>query len=234
MKELSKIQNEILSKLLRSKGLRYSEAKVQNIDNDLYNYHLQFLVSKKFVEKKDGKYYLTDKGKQYVQKMDVLGRVKKYFKVSVLPYVVRTFKGKRQILLQRRLRHPYFGDIGTVSGKVHVDEKLEEAARRKLKQETGLETDFRLIGVIRKIRRDKEGKVIEDTLYHVCYGEDPEGKLVNINKFGENFWADFTTAINYQRKNITAGKETEKVLKRISKKNIDLFYFHEDIDLKHY
>jgi len=88
--------------------------------------------------------------------------------------------------------------------------------------------------VIRKIRRDKQGKVIEDTLYHVCYGENPTGKLVNINKYGENFWADFSTAIEYQRKNITAGKETEKVLEKIAKKNFDLFYLHEDVTLKQY
>lgn len=231
---LSDIQLKILTKLLRAKGLRYSEAQIREIDNDLYNYHLKFLVSKGFVEKKDNRYYLSNKGKKYVQKMDVSGDVKKYFKLTVLPYVVRTYKGRRQILLQRRLRHPYFGDIGTVSGKVHIDEKVEEAARRKLGEETGLEADFKLLGVVRKIRRDKEGTVIEDSLYHVCYGENPTGKLVSINNYGENFWTDFDAAIKYQRKNITAGKETEKVLERVAKKDFDLFYFHEDITLKHY
>ncbi|MEY2664525.1 MAG: hypothetical protein RIT04_333 [Candidatus Parcubacteria bacterium] len=51
----SPIQNHILTQLKNAKSLRYSEMKPKAIPNDLFNYHLQFLVKKGFVEKTGGK-----------------------------------------------------------------------------------------------------------------------------------------------------------------------------------
>lgn len=229
---LSDIQIQILTKFLKSGDLRYSEARPVDTENDLYNYHLQFLVEKKLLTKKAGKYFLSNKGKRFVQRMDVKGTVKEYFKFSVLCYVVRQIKNKREILLQKHLRHPYFGDVLTISGKVHPGEKLEKAAKRKLKEETGLETEFEFLGVIRKIRRDKKRKLIEDTLYHICYGENPTGSLIEKNEFGENFWVDFDRAFQLQKKNITASEKSEHILRRIRDKELDLFYFNEELVLK--
>ena len=229
---LSKIQIEILSKLLKSKKLRYSEAQIRSIDNDLYNYHLQFLVKKGYILKDAKGYKLTDKGKVFVQQIDSKGKVKKYFKVSVLPYVVRSVKNKKEILIHKRLRHPYLGDHETVAGKVNVGERIEDAAKRKLLEETGLVCDFALIGVIRKIRRNSKNNVVEDTIYHVCYGDDPEGELISKNEFGENWWGSFQEARKLLRKNITYSKTSEKVLNRVEKEETDLFYYQEDIVLK--
>lgn len=231
---ISKIQKQILSKLLKTNGLRYRDAHPQFVENDLYNYHLQFLVNKKYINKRNDRYYLSEKGKQFVQQMDVQGEIKEYFKFSVLLYAVKINKGKKEILLQKRLRHPYYGDIGTISGKVHVGEKVEVAAKRKMLEEAGLEAKFKLIGLIRKIRRDKRSNIIEDTLYHVCYCETPSGKLIKKNKSGENFWCDFKDAVNYQKKNITASKKSEEIFKRIQRGEVDLFYFYEDIILNRY
>ncbi|MBU0975773.1 MAG: NUDIX domain-containing protein [Patescibacteria group bacterium] len=230
----SEIQLKILTKLLKSNGLRYSEAQVSGIENDLYNYHLQFLVKKKYIAKREGKYSLTDKGKQFVQKLDIKGGVKDYFKFSVLPYVTRKVGDKLQILVQKRLRHPYFGDHATVSGKVHTGEPLESAARRKLLEETGLMCDFKLIGVIRKIRRESNENIIEDTLYHVCHGDEPQGELIAKNEFGENFWTSIEETLKLESKNITASEKSAEILKRIRDRNFEMFYFQEDITLMSY
>ena len=48
MQTFSPIQNHILSRLKNAKSLRYSEMQPGAIPNDLYNYHLQFLVKKGF------------------------------------------------------------------------------------------------------------------------------------------------------------------------------------------
>lgn len=53
------IQSEILSKLLTAETLRYSEARPENVESDLYNYHLKFLIQKGLVEKNDNGYSLV-------------------------------------------------------------------------------------------------------------------------------------------------------------------------------
>jgi ADP-ribose pyrophosphatase YjhB (NUDIX family)/predicted transcriptional regulator len=234
MHNLSNIQNKIINKFLKSKELKYCQAKPLNIANDLYNYHLQFLKKKGFITKTLNKYKLTDKGKVYVLRMNLTGEMSQYFKCSVLCYVLREKDSKIKILLQRRLRQPYFGDIGTVSGKILLGEKVENAACRKLSEETGLNGDFKFIGLIRKIRRDNNKKVIDDTLFHVCVSEIYIGKLILKNKYGENFWDNLNNAIKYQKKNITASYQTEKLLKRIKLKDFSLFYFTEDIILNNF
>ena len=52
---LSEIQAKILALISRSEGLRYSEAYPgEEIDDDLYYYHLQELVKKGLLEKAEG------------------------------------------------------------------------------------------------------------------------------------------------------------------------------------
>lgn len=181
-RDLSYIQLRILEKFIQKQNLSYSQAKPGNVDNDLFKYHLGFLAEKEIIIKENEKYSLTDYGKFLVQKLDVFGKSKVFFKVSILPYVVH----KGQLLMQKRLRHPYYGDTETVSGKILPGEFPEIAANRKLKEETGLEAEFKFVGMVRKIRFNKEGDLFEDTLYHVCFGTNPRGELVTKNEFGEN------------------------------------------------
>ena len=47
----SPIQNRIISKLKNAASLRYSELWPEKVPNDLFNYHLQFLVKKGYVDK---------------------------------------------------------------------------------------------------------------------------------------------------------------------------------------
>ena len=84
MKKLSYIQNEILTNFIGAKSLRYSEARPEGLENDLYNYHLQFLVKKGFLEKTNAKYALTKVGKQYVAQFDVRGNIREKFNIQTL------------------------------------------------------------------------------------------------------------------------------------------------------
>lgn len=229
----SYIQQLILTKLLGAQnGLRYSEAAPIDVDDNLYHYHLNFLIKKGIVVYENGIYQLTERGKVEVQKIDSEGRTKEFFKVGVLPYVTRTNSEQREILLEKRLRHPYFGDINpSVAGRIQIGETIESCAKARLEEKTGLIAEFKLIGVIRKIRRNLEGKVLEDCFYHACYGENPSGELDQENVYGNHFWDTFENAIEYQKKNITASKLSEEIIKRIMNKDYSQFYFQEDLKL---
>src|SRR3989344_2507778 len=226
--ELSLVQLKILSKFIQEPKLRYSEGKPPKISNDLYKYHLKFLTEKRLLKKDDNFYSLTEDGKRIAQNLDVFGNPQKLFKVSVLVYLTRTKNGIKELLMQKRLRHPYYGDIETVSGKIKPGESPEEAGLRKLKEETGLSAKIKFVGIIRKIRKNKDGIVFEDTLYHVCTGSNLNGELIAKNEFGENFWAYINEAKRLVEKNKTFGKKTKEIIDKAFEENDKLFYFTEE------
>lgn len=227
---LSYVQEKILGKLIGASFLRYSELKPEKTTDDLFYYHLQELIKKKFVEKDDkSNYFLTSKGKKLVQQFDAFGRRKGYFKNSVI--AVTTRGGGNEILLQRRLRHPYFGDTYPgISGKIHYGEPLEAAATRKVQEETGLVGSYLPTGVFRSTR-NRGDDIFEDTFYYVMYGEDPTGDLIVENEFGLNYWSTWDEIIEKQRENVVASPVVEEFMLRLRDRNFDLFYFHDVIEL---
>ncbi len=230
--EIDDIQKKILSKLIQSETLRFTDMKDEGLENDQFNYHLQTLVKKGYLEKNDSKYKLTIKGKKLVSNFDAKGVVKGLFKVSVALFVVDT--KTKKILLQKRTRSPFYGDITNIAGKVLRGEKIIDAAKRKLKEEAGLDGTFVNIGVLRKIKRWKDNEILEDTFYNCCYTENPSGQLVTSNEFGENFWGTFEDAIENSKTNADPGEYEINVLKRVKDKNLDLFYLEDDEIVKNY
>ncbi len=230
MSKLSYIQNEILVQFIqKEKNLRYSDVRPEGLDNDLFNYHLQELVKKDYIQKsEDGLYSLTRSGNQYVGQLDALGRQRPTFKASIIAWVLRRNEdGVLEILNQERKRQPFYGDHSSIAGKILPGEKIIDAAKRKLKEESGLDGDFRFLGVVRTIRNDEEGKNIEDTIYHICACENASGELVEENEFGRNYWVDVKTAAELELKNKGHEKESNVLLENVEEtlSRKDLFYY---------
>jgi len=224
------VQTKILLKILQSDGLRYSEAYPgEEIDDDLYNYHLKQLIKNGVIEKNEGKYVLTSLGRSEVQMMDVLGEYQEQFRVSVLMYVTLGDK----ILMCRRTRWPLRGDVTSPAGKVRRGEKMVEAAKRKLKAETNLEAEFKLIGVLRSARKF-ENKIVEDTIYNICVAHEPKGELSIANEHGEFFWTGFDEAIKFASNNVAGGENQIEILNRVKNNKTELFYLEEVIELSRY
>lgn len=233
--DLSKIQADILSRLITSEsGLRYAEIKNPETENDLYNYHLQYLVKQNLIEKLEGIYKITSKGLILMSNFDATGKQLELFKVSVALYIFRNVGGQREILLQKRLRRPFIGDHTGISGKVLRGEKTIEAASRKLLEETGLTGKFSKIGILRKIRRDKDCTILEDTQYYICYAESPAGNLIQRNIFGENFWTTEKKAMTLINSNIDLGEHDISIYKRLFKKNVSVFLLDQDTIVQSY
>lgn len=230
---LHQIQLQILTELMQhDHGQRYSELMLPNIDNDLFNYHLQNLVKKGYIFKEDSIYTLSNDGKKAISKLDALGNPKQFFKVSVALAVFRN--DYTEILLQKRTRKPFYGDITSVAGKVHPGEKLVDAARRKLLEETNLAAQFNFVGVLRKIKRNDKLEIMEDTFYHYCVASEPVGVLIEKNTFGENFWAPAVKILEFESKNIDTGEYDLKVWNKLLAKDFSSFYFEQDSVLQNY
>lgn len=230
---VSQIQNQIISKLKNAKSLRYSEIHPKGVPNDLYNYHLQFLVKKGFVDKSDDGYSLSSTGVKHVADFNPPtednGSVN-VFKVNVLTVVSRINKGKIEILNQIRKSNPSFGKVGVMGGVVRKGESIEDAATRKLKVETGLEAAFKLVGIQRRTMYIK-GELFSDVLFPIAYSDECYGELISDSEYGHNMWVNIDEAIKNDSAIFDSIKKLSEVLKAIKEGSIFKmpFFYDEDV-----
>jgi hypothetical protein len=227
----SPIQNHILSKLKNAKTLRYSKLYPGKIANDLFNYHLQHLVKKGYVLKEKDGYSLSDTGIKHVaDPYPQSGAITSLFKINVITVVSRKVKGKIEILQQIRKSNPSFGKIGVMGGVVLKGELIEAAATRKLKVETGLDANFKLVGSERRIMY-KSGELFSDLLFPIAYTDSLTGELIEDTDFGHNMWVPIDEAIKNESAPFDSIKGIVTVLKSIKNKKIRKlpFFFTEEV-----
>lgn len=230
--DFSPIQNNILSKLKNAKSLRYSELQLREIPNDLFNYHLQFLVKKGFISKSGNGYSLSEKGIKHVADPYPSSHtaLTSLFKVNVITIVSRKVKGKIQILNQIRTSNPSYGKVGIMGGVVHKGELIESGATRKLQQETGLVAKFRLVGCERRIMY-KNGELFSDVIFPITYSDKVSGELKEDTQFGHNMWVSIDEAIKNESVEFDYIQGIRTVLAAIKNgkiKNLP-FFFKEEI-----
>jgi len=232
----SHIQNHIISKLKNAKSLRYSEMSPEKVPNDLYNYHLQFLVKKGLVLKSGDGYSLSSTGIKLVADVNTSNdTLNSLFKINVITIVSRVIDGKIEILNQVRKSNPSYGKVGVMGGVVLKGELIENAATRKLKQETGLNARFKVFGSERRILY-KSGEHFSDIVFPIAYADKSDGELISDTDFGHNMWVPINEAIKNESAEFDSIKSINTVLKAIKSKKIsNLPYFFEEIvqsDLK--
>lgn len=227
----SLIQNNILSRLKNAHTLKYSELRPEKVPNDLFNYHLQQLVKKDYVEKTDTGYKLSEKGIKYVaDPFPENDAISSLFKINIITIVSRIVDGKIEILNQVRRSNPSYGKVGVMGGVVLKGELLEDAASRKLKQETGLIASFKIVGSERRIMY-KTREIFSDVMFPIAYADTYEGELIENTEFGHNMWVPIDEAIENEADPYDSIKTISEILLHIKNKTIDAapFIFNEEI-----
>ena len=228
---LSHIQNNIISKLKNSKSLRYSELQPKDIPNDLFNYHLQYLVKKELIIRKQNGYSLSESGIKHVADPYPNNNViSSLFKINVITIVSRVKNGKIEILNQVRKSNPSFGKVGVMGGVVLKGELIQDAAKRKFKQETGLNAEFKLMGTERRIMY-KSGELFSDLLFPIAYSNKSNGELIVDSDFGHNMWVSLDEAIKNESSEFDSIKSINIVLRAIKNNKIKSLpiFFKEEI-----
>lgn len=184
------VQVEILLILLFKQRARFSDLNKAGLTNDHFTFHLKQLQEDKLVIKQaNGKYSLTKKGKEFANRFDTdEAIIERQAKVGVLVCCVKKEKGKNKYLIQQRLKQPYYGFHGFLTGKIRWGERVETAAARELKEETGLKGTLKLVGVKHKMDYSKKNKLLEDKFLFVFGASNTKGKLLENFEGGKNMW----------------------------------------------
>lgn len=213
MKQLHGVQLQILKKLLFANELRYSQVKPDpEMENNQFDFHLDQLISGGYVEKKNKTYKLTNFGKEYANRMDteeVL--IAKQSKISAWICCRR----KNQYLIYTRLKQPFYGCQGFMSGKVKYGEKIVEAAERELEEETGLKGKPQIVSIKHFLVFDKQSnELVEDKFMFLCLMENPTGELRPHDE-GKYEWINENNLKSYVINHFESWRAFEKQLEEI-------------------
>lgn len=135
------VQKDIVRTLVSASSARFSELKPKRIESNLFMYHLNQLMQRGVVEKNDGMYSLTSKGRAFVDRAN-LDRLVFRVQPKILTILTIETTGGKWLLLERT-HEPHMNRVGFPSGKIHFGEQLNDAAERELSEKTGI-TDIPL------------------------------------------------------------------------------------------
>lgn len=189
--ELHQVEVAILRTLRRRSSARFNEIMKQtDLLSDSFKFYIRRLAELNYIHKNnEGLYALTAKGKEFANNLDEQTlMIQKQPKLSMLMLIARPGQPS-QLLFQYRLRQPYYGFYGVISGPVPWGLDVEAAAAQELLKQTGLHGDARVFGFYRQKDLDSHtGALLEDKLFAVLQVNVRSDLLTNDWAGGRNVW----------------------------------------------
>jgi 8-oxo-dGTP pyrophosphatase MutT (NUDIX family) len=215
--KIHEFQLSILRELLFKPEAKFSELNKVDIPNDHFTFHIKHLIKEGLVAKNGNMYSLTNKGKEFANRMDTDSlQLERQAKLCIALHPVRINKGVKEYLVHHRLKEPFFGWYGTHSGKIRWGENPLICAKRELLEETGLTGNFTLKQIAHYHHLDKEGCLLEDKYFWVFEVNEVKGDLKEKVQEGENIWL---TEKEYRKlKNVFA--TVDEVLEALDSKKL--------------
>ncbi len=184
------IQKHILQQLATHPSRRYIELKPNNIDGNLFMYHMQQLQKAKYIDKQTKAYTLSENGKRFVSRMSL-----RQGAPLVQPKIVVMFvcqNANSEYLLFRWRRQPYYGLVSFPFSKLHFGRTLADTLQEALFYKIQLSGQFDHAGDIYLRVLDAKDNVAEHTLVHVYRVMGVHGTLGAYDGLtGEPFWGMF-------------------------------------------
>jgi hypothetical protein len=204
------IQLEILKTLLFNPNISFTDLNKFDITSMHFAYHLKTLITDEYVEKKNDRYVLTNKGKEYANRIDTEAPkavLEKLPKVSVACHIFMGNDYSYPMVVQTRLKEPFYGYKGGITGKCRFGETMFDTAKREIFEETGLKCDLNYHGLVHHVNYLK-GELVEDKFLLVISGLNPTGKLI---QDGEGFHNDTATIEEFEKMSPIYGGELDLV-----------------------
>lgn len=168
------IQRHILGVLYHQKIARFRDLRPQNVDTNLYSYHLRSLIKQGMLRKVEGGYTLGDRGLAYIDRVS-----SKSMLIRTQPKIVTmivTQNSNGDVLLQRRTKQPHLDTWTLPYGKLHIEDySILGAARREADEKLGLIEPSLIHAGDCYIRvytgKGEDRQILSSTLVHVFYLE---------------------------------------------------------------
>jgi ADP-ribose pyrophosphatase YjhB (NUDIX family) len=185
-------QTSILRELLFAPEAGFAQLqKPTGLTSNHFNFHIAKLVELGLVEQlRPGKYRLTSKGKEYANRLDTDERtIERQAKLAVLIVPRRErADGTVEYCVQRRLKQPFWGYYGFMSGKLRWGETVQQGGARELMEEMGLHGHLEVKAMYHKMDYTVDGRLLEDKHFYRMLATGLEGKFKAKFEGGENFW----------------------------------------------
>lgn len=185
-------QTSILRELLFVPESGFAQLqKPTGLSSNHFNFHIARLVELGLVEQlSSGRYRLTVKGKEYANRLDTDERtIERQAKITVLVVPSRQRPdGATEYMIQQRLKQPFYGRHGFMSGKIRWGETVIQGAERELMEEVGLRADMTVKCLYHKLDYTTEGELLEDKHFYIVQALQPHGAFKERFDGGANHW----------------------------------------------
>ncbi len=180
------IKQQILKKLMYSKGMSYNALR-DEVPSNKFTYHLNQLVEDDIIKKEDTIYTLTAEGTHLISSID--GQEIAAKKKPIVCSFVLAYDGEK-ILLNKRLKQPFYGYVGVPGGKIEFGSRIPEEASRELLEETGLSAGKMELKQIVNYRTydDDSKELMHQVIGFFFLATELKGELKKIDREGENFF----------------------------------------------
>ncbi len=155
---LHHIQQTVLRQLTYQKWVGYSELLPDGMAGNAFNYHLNYLVKHKLIEKAEEGYTLSALGRVVVDSMSLNAKRFKLRPSTGVLLLLTDLEGRT--LLYKSYRQPLIGHTGLPFGKLRIGASFKSSAERMI------------------LRRHMSLDEVTDLQYfaplNICYEEDEE------------------------------------------------------------
>jgi ADP-ribose pyrophosphatase YjhB (NUDIX family) len=216
------MQRDIVLKLIHKPSATFTELLGDERDSNKFAYHLGKLDALGLILKKDGKYTLSDEGKKLSSFIE--GDTGKKAAFPTFNHVLIVKNGSK-VLVQRRLKEPFYGYWGFISGKINYGLNVEECALRDIEEETGLVASHAQLIGMNQTKTYEDGKLLHHHIMFYVRLSDLTGTLRSKTHKGENAWVEFA---EYEKLDRFPDKWLREVIDATSFVNLEMERFMKD------
>jgi ADP-ribose pyrophosphatase YjhB (NUDIX family) len=163
--------------------------RIADMESDTFKFHVRYLMEQRIIAKlADGTYALTTSGKEIANNLDEPAQKQlKQPKVSLLLVISRLAPQGTEYLVQKRLRQPFYGYWGLLSGPAQWGKDLAATAAHELQKQTGLTANLQVCTFLRQRDYTPAHELLEDKLFVVLTAQ-LNTEQPHTWEHGENAW----------------------------------------------